>query len=466
MKAKSALDTMERIRKARSLNDVVSIVRDIAKNVVAQQKSVTKMGVSLSAGKKIKDETLDIDHTGKKPVRVRVGSKKKKGSAPLSSGAKLEGFKAPPAGQVKEHMEVVHQLHDNVKQLEAARALIEQAFSRSAKKDVALKGIDALIKDSTKIVNNAYDMMEEISKKHIPEELEEMNQSLFDFLLEAVPQDKYANIIQGTYVTLRETDSSVAPAGKGPSKLKMNTDFVFSCYNVLENLEASDGYFFPKYVLVLTGVVDHRTKEGKPHSVLRYFLNALPDFREPGKYDLGAEVRDEADMMHRASLLLAHNSVVVPFERKPMPLTDSDVKTKGFHGIPNVARAYVDDDQLCVVVKKGKANTANIQKIQTEVMSLLTAVIRTPKKVKEAGPTGKGGTVFKSAGRGSVILPARPVKEGDNTVLKFSLIPNIPETDAQQKYTVNVAKLKDLQEMLELPDDVMSEVKKALKHHI
>lgn len=446
MKTKHS-DRLEKVRKARSLNDVISIVKDIARDVVGHQKLIPKGFAATAAGKKPTEQTLVIDHGGEGPSKLKPKASKPKKiglkpGKPAGQGVKLAEFVAPPIKKIKEHSALIHDLEENAHALDAAEAMIKQAFRSAAKQQMALKGIAALKAEVEDTLSKAYQMLQSIGSKHLPPEMEQLNQSLFDFLIENIPQTKYDDITQHVFVTMHEKDE---PAGevkpKGPNKIKIASEFTFACYNIIENLKNADGYTFPQYVMVLTGVVDRNGK-------MRFFLNGLPDFKAPGKYAMGAEVTDDDDMVKRATLLLAHNDIVTQFEQKPMPMNTKEAQTRGFHKIKNVDRAFVISDELHVVVTKGKATPNNIHAIELEVRSLLAEVVGNLKRKR------------------TIIMPKTVKNKAGETVIKFRLVPNLPSSDEKEQYNVNVTKLKELQEILDLPDDVIHEVKKAIKHRV
>lgn len=443
MKTKYA-DRLEKVRKARSLNDVISIVKDIAKDVVGHKKIITK-GMTATAATKPTEETLEIDHGGHGPSKLPKKPKKKYGTKPqkpAGAGVKVEEFVAPPVKKIKEQSSLIHDLEENFHSLEAAEAMIKQAFSRATKQATALKGIQALKDEVQGMLDKAYELLQDISLKHLPDQLQELNQSLFDFMIEQIPQTKYEDITQHIFVTMHETDQPAGEAkAKGPSKIKIASEFSFHCYNVVHNLKTSSDWKFPQYVMALTGVVDKNMK-------MRFYLNALPDFKAPGKAPLGAEVNDADDLVRRAMLLLAHNDVVTEFDQKPMPLTTQEAEHRGFHRIAGVKSAKVVADELRITVLPGKATQANLQKIELEVRSLLQGVVGNLKRKR------------------TVIMPKVAKNKAGETVIRFRLIPDLPSSGEKQQYHLNVSKLREMQEILDLPDDVAEQIKKVLKEHV
>lgn len=462
---------LEKLRKSRSLNDVVSVMKDIGKDLLSSRRAVQKIEASNKRSNKgvqkisisstpAKPKSLKIGHDGHGPdIKLKtieapdVKKAKQAQKATFTKRSKSEGislqntkYVAPNIGsaeKIQNSIDIIHDLHENLVELDASREKIIQQFKGAKNYKIALNGLNALISEQEEILGSAYNMLEVIAQKHIPEELEDMHEALEDFLGDHLHQNQYQEMRQEIYVTVKHTDDKVDGAvSKGPKKIKIdvkNADFAFHCYTIVSGLKNSDGYEFEEYCIVLTGLVDR-------NGTLHYHLNAMPDFKSPGKFDIGAEVIDEHAMITRMSLLLAHNDLVTELERKPMPLNTKSAKEKGFHGIPDVKTVSVIDNTLRVTIEKGKATATNIERVKIEVMSLLKALI------------GKRSR--------SKVLPRKAKNSEGLIVLIFSLIPDVPDTQDRKDYSLNVSKLLDLQNALGLPDDVVEDVKKAMLHRV
>lgn len=460
---------LEKLRKSRSLNDVVSVIKDIGKDLMSSRRAVQKIEASVKRSSKgvqkisisstPKSKVVRFDHSGfgekaelekvESPdvKKAKQAQKAKFAKRPKSEGIEVDAkYVAPNIGsaeKIQNSVDVIHDLHENLVELDASREKIIQQFKGAKNYNLAIKGLNALISEQEEILGKAYDMLEIIAQKHIPEELEEMHEALEDFLTDHLHENQYEEMRQEVYVTVKHTDNKPEGAvSKGPKKIKIdvkNADFAFHCYTIVSGLKNADGYEFEEYCIVLTGLVDR-------NRIMHYHLNAMPDFKSPGKFDIGQEVTDEHSMNTRMSLLLAHNDLVTEMERKPMPLNTKSAKEKGFHSIPDVKTVHVVDDTLRVTIEKGKATASNIERIKVEVMSLLKAVI------------GKRSR--------SKVLPRKAKNSEGLIVLIFSLIPDIPDTQDRKDYSLNVSKLLDLKHALGLPDDVVEDVKKAMLHRV
>jgi hypothetical protein len=261
-----------------------------------------------------------------------------------------------------------------------------------------------------------------------------MNEALQEFLQENLGENQYDDIREEVYVTVKGPDDDDGTVTKGPKKIKIDinkVDFAFHCYTIIDKLKNSTQFEFEEYCVVLTGMIDR-------NGTMRYFLNALPDFKTPGKFPIGQEIRTDTELEHRMSMLLAHNDIITELERKPMPLTTKTAKEKGFHSIDGVTAVHVVDDTLRVTVQKG----AKVDVIKAEVRSLLQSILGRRNKSK--------------------VLPREAKDNKGNVVLIFSLIPDIPDSEEKKDYSINVSKLMDLKHVLGLPDDVIDDVKHAM----
>ena len=252
---------MEKLRKVRSFNDVLAILKDIAKEVIAGKEAVSELKTSLSAGTNPVTE-ITIDHTGSArpttPRKVTVGPKvPNPGSL---TGLKLTKFVAPPIAVVRKHYSVISALHDNANELEAIEALITQAFASAKNQKQTLVAIKALRKEVESSLQKAFTALDSIAQKHLPTEMENLGDALVSYIIDSLNPRSYDNLEKEVYVALDEAKN-----------------IVFSMYISLKGLKNRTGFVFDEYYIILTGVINNK-------SVIHYYLNAIPEFKVPGKY--------------------------------------------------------------------------------------------------------------------------------------------------------------------------------------
>lgn len=405
---------LDQLRKARSLNDVLAVMRTITTEVRHSNTSV-----SLSASKVPSSadlEEITIDHAGgkaKSPRKVKVGSK----IATTGKLGKLVSFKAPPMDVVLKHYTVIKDLHENASELEAAEALIKQTFSKAKNQKAALSALKALRGEVDASLQKAFTALDGIATKHLPEEMATLGDDLVSFMIDHLAPDSYDNITKEVYVS---------PGDK--------KEIMFSLYVAIANLENRSGFVFEEYYVILTGIIG-------AGGVIRYFMNALPEFKVPGKYPPGKEIHNTREMTTRLGILLAHNEIVSDLERLPLPLNTDRAKSAGFTNITGVTDAYVKDDALCVVLGKGKDSPKNINAVSIQVIPLLNKVTGNSRRTK-----------------GTVSYRPVKIKRGGNTVLQFILTPAVGDPS----HTLNVARLQELQDLLGLTDHEVHVVKTIL----
>ncbi len=404
-------DRLEKIRKVRSFNDILDLIKEIGADVMADGKIVRKMGVSLSASK---DETIELRHGGiEKPKRT--GPRKistRRNQLGSSFKVRLEKFVSPPKTAIEKNLGVVQRLYDNAKELDALEALLTQGFSQTKNKNAALAGVRALKKEVEQSINAALSALNGIAKKHLPTELEQMRDVLTEFLLDNIPEKDYTDIGYLEYVSLPNKDS-----------------IMFSVYVEIEDLKNNNGYVFDEYFVILTGVIDLR------NGTMAYHINALPDFRVPGKYDLGYAVETETEMEHRVSMLLAHNDVITQMDRRPMPIEKDDQHSQHFLGINGVVGVDVRDDALYLQVEKPDPKTIN--RIVSTVLPLLNQSIGRKKDTS---------------------ISWKQVTRGGKKYLKFILYFK-PDQRAKQ---VNTGILDDIRNLFDLDDKQVSALRRSL----
>ena len=451
---------MERLRRARSLNDVVAIGTEVGKDITRVRNISKVLGIESIAA------TIKFSHdkvAGTKPGKINVT---KKQTAPSDMGAELSSFKSPPLNQVLQHSSVIHSLQENLQELEVAAAMVRTTFNRAKNQAPALKALDALVKEARTTLQNAYDSLGYIAKKHLPKEMALVGEEMRTWLIDNLDRRHYSNLSTSVYVTVGQdaatgklphqqfgtkakkptkTKLSVLPKPKKketevPTKEELKQDILFAFYINIEDLKDSSGAVLSNYYVILTGVISARSKK------MRYFLTGLPEFQAPGVYAPGAEVATPGEAIQRLRMLLSTNDILSSLEKKPMPINTADAARKGFNRLPGVSSTYVADDSLWVVMKKTKDLDAAIEKVVGHVFPLLNKAVGNDRR------TTRNPIKYKHI-----------IRKGEN-IIQFFLTPNVKKSDSQPGITAE--QLMDLKESLGIPAHVMEDIKKVLKRHI
>lgn len=406
----SKQDRMEKIRKARSLNDLMDVVQDIRGEATAGSKTTRNL---FRATASIIDESKivvirgDGDYT---PGRVSTKGKQK-----ISFGEKLKDFAAPSKVTVDKHVGVIEKLHGNARDLEAVEAMLRQQFSGIKNSKAAL---DAIVELKDSINESIYKAMESLNKmaeKHTPKQILALRDALEGHLIDTLPEDTYDNI--GTLDFINTTE---------------NGETVFSSHIQIDNLKNSHGYMFDVYYIILTGVVN---KAG----AVAYFVNALPDEQVPGKYPLGKQISSGDELKHRVEFLLSHNDILTELERAPMHVAHDELSRRGFDKIVGLKGAKIANDALTVEFEKGLKPAVRTEAIK-RIIALLNAAVSRKKTTEvahkaftKAGkefvefilyikPTGGKGTTHINLERFNEIAEIFDLSDGQKTALRRSLI--------------------------------------------
>ncbi len=406
-------DRLDRIRKVRSLNEVSEIFKSISGDVASHTREVSKLTDSTRrmVAKAAKDETLVINRSGRRPQRISTRSPRASGDYAESFNA----FKAPPSTSIDKHMQIVDALYDNARELDAVEAMLRQSFAGAKAQPSVLKAIASLKKEVNARVHEALSSLNKLAEKHFPDEMKKLRDQLTSLLLDLVPEDQYEDIESIDYAAMNAEGN-----------------YELSAYLEIKDLKNNDGYVFEEYCVVLTGVV-----HPKSHRVT-YYLNTMPDFRHPGSYALGKQINNAKEMEHQLRMMLAHNDVVSDLDRKPMPMDTKEAKAKGFKNIRGVGEVTVKDDALFLELNTAKSKSPAGQKaIVDQVIPLLNAA---------------------SGRKKDTAITYTTVNRGGKKLLKFILVFR-PGSGAK----FNTSKLANAQQMLELDDRQMKDLRRFLK---
>lgn len=385
---------LEQIKKARSLNDVMSVIDDIAFELKNSQAIVGRLIGSLSA-------EISFDTRNTRP-RTKVADTK---------------FVAPKAAELQKHIDVVNKLYANVLELDAAEAMVKQAFAGNKKQPAALKAIAELKASVDGSINDAFDALQEIANKHLPSNMTKFVDDLTSYIIDSLDAKTYKDIFRQVYVTYDPEDKTLLH---------------FSQYIGVEALKTVTGFTFDQYYIVVTGVID---KEGR----MTYYVNSFPDFKVPGKYPLGKETPTVDSAKKRVSLLLSHNDFAVTGDKLPMPIDDDRAKNSGLTSIKGVEKATVLNDELIVTLAPTVTSETTAQKILLDIMARLNAI---------------AGTA-----RSSKIFTYKLSKVKGKRTIKFILVPNV---DKSTKH-LNLDKLDEAAHLLNLTDTQKKAMRFALQ---
>ena len=317
---------IEAIRKARSLNDVLSIVSQIEKEYHKNVAVVDELAESISA-------EIVMDGRKRNPASVKVTK-----------------YVAPKSVELKKHWDVINSMYDSVMELDAAEAVMKQSFAGNKKTAPALKALQALKADIDEKLNHAFDAINSIAEKHLPYDLQKMSDKVVSTLLDHLNPKSYKDISRQVYV---------APVDKAMH---------FSVYITVDALKTESGFVFDQYNFVLTGVVDQQGN-------IEYFLTSIPDFKSPGRFPLGKQVSSTQDAQKRIDILLAHNDFLLTQDKLSLPFDEQRAKTSGMTNLKNVENVAIKDDDIIVTLSPTVKTDKVLENTIIDIMARLNGLV-------------------------------------------------------------------------------------------
>lgn len=414
---------VERLRKCRSIVEIRNVVDAISRSTQEAIQSLQRSGRSRS--KKVRMR-VSLNATSDQAIKLTQGRRGQtivKDGATLSDlrGVKLAKFVPPNKATLTKHAEMLHKLHGNEMDLNAAEGMLLHSFNSGAAQKSVLAAIKALKKETQAGLDKAFSVLNNVGVNHIPPEMETVIKEMGKYVATHIPSTQYTAFHDDMdYVVPASTDH------KGD-------EFQFCHYSQLKNLKNDKGYVFENFFLILTGVVNTL-------GIMRFYVNAFPNFIAPGHYPLGRAVVDVKDIEHRLHLLMMRNDIDTEFESRPMALTPQDLKAKGFTTVPGVKNVSVTKNVLTVDMGKG-VTPDQINKMLTDIIPLLN---------------------FHAGGKSTNVVNKPRVVKG-TTFLDFKLTPKRKADPTDQQFGTDSAKLEELQDVLGLDDHKMAAIKKALR---
>lgn len=312
---------IDKLRQARNVNEICSVVSNI-------RKSFTQLTKSLSFTVSVSNEFV---------IDGRQGS----GKAPVLPGMADPSFKPPALGRLSKHVQAITNMRDHLDDLEAALSMLQFSFQASSKQPAAVKAVTALIADVKKTITAAETTIGAVADSSMPDSLRVMGDAVAEHLVAELDADEYSDLV---------TQTLVAPVQGG---------FQYSTYINLKGLTDAKLYKYTNYYVIVSCIVD---KEGRA----THYVTSMPQFRAPSHFPIGRVVDTPKKAIFEVNLLLANNNVQIDFERRPIDL--KRMQTAGIANIANVEDVDVEDNFLIVKCSRSVSTEARAAKVAEAVM--------------------------------------------------------------------------------------------------
>ena len=340
---------------------------------------------------------------------------------PVNQGSNKKQIKvikkvSPKMSAIKGPFSVLQKLYDQHEDLYAAIQLVKTNYSGMKNANTALNAITKLFDEVDAKIGDALDEVGKHAEQYMPDELKEIGTKVEQSVLKQLDSDKYTD--HGYYVYAAPIDD------KGEPK------FQFTYYVSLTDLQDDSGYAYKEYLIAISAIVHAK------QPVMELYINGLQQFKLPGSFPLGKHIADEKQAVKQARLIMASSHIISDIDRQPIKADPQAIKNRIVD--KNVSDVIVKDDAI-IVLLKGKLTEDVKNTLITTIWSGLNAAIN-------------------KAGRSALKYSFKPYR--GTQAIEFVLVPQ----DGNKQVRLNMARLNDLKDMLNLTDDELRALKLALSH--
>lgn len=255
---------LDKLQKARSLNDVLGIVDSIKKKIETVGKSTNRLLKGLSSSKalviSLSANEIELGDIANQP---RPTQSKKGGMRTV-----LDKIKAPSPKDLSDNSSAIEELNDAIEDLNAAiRILSSKTFSKMDESKKAIESIKHIIREAGKIKREQLNAMQKLSRNYMPKEHSRQVKILEEIVENSIPDENYTGLSINSFVL-------------SPSK----DHIYFQTFVTVEDLSNAEGFIYENYSYVYTSVLDLNTSELAPH------ITSLKDPKVPGTFPIGIEL--------------------------------------------------------------------------------------------------------------------------------------------------------------------------------
>lgn len=317
-------DTLQDVRKARSLKELLQITTRIGSKIKQKKSLLAKLASRLMSlfSFKSKSSSDDKFELGDRPTLGNIN--------PKSGMATIENWKFPKTkiGLLKKALDEANEFNQYIYELEAVRNTATRNFPALKKaRQLLVKQVDQHLAEAAKAFDEAMLQLESVSneleKSHAPVQLRKWSKQLSRYLIKSIPVSAY-DLIDNPRLYVSEDNGKV----------------LFQYYITFHGLVDSADYVFKEYYIVLTGAV-------ADNGVIQFYVTTLDKFSVPGKFDLGKQVKHLANLLKTSVALLKVDRVLTVLERKPLTLDHDRTQTR-LSDIKGVASVKFPKDELFV----------------------------------------------------------------------------------------------------------------------
>lgn len=440
---------MERLRAARSVKEILSIVEPVEDLLSELGAKTDRLLKSVSSVKMVKhkislsNRALELSDIAEQDEADpdRLSGKIRRGVDARIPKLKTQvtGFKIPDMSKLTRDNETLADLTDVIKALDLAeQVLLGGSLSDVSSRNATLDHIRNSQKEAREILNNHLTAMSKIAKKTMPSQHKAVIKAVSAYIESVIDSAHHSGLFPRTFIYQPARNTFKYTAGNSTVETVVKDTVQYQTFIFVENFMNTDGEIFDSYAFVLTGVLD--LEDGK----LAHYLTTIKDDAVPGSFNLGREVENSGDLKRRINSLLSIDHFTTREDRKILPYSTQTLRRNtGLLGSSDkVDRVRIFGDEIYVRLVQG-LNASQEQNALEDISNALRSIF--------SKDLQRGNNALK--------LVVQNSRSTGRKIYKFFISP----VGKQDKISLTVSKLKDIADILELHPSQVDSIRQALK---
>lgn len=336
---------------------------------------------------------------------------KKLNTKKLSSQDLPTDFVKPNTEKLAKAFDVVDKYQDKIDSLDSVINTLSLEFSGERGAPATLKQLKDLRSTIKKKLDAAYKFLSDLAKNHEPKQFRELIDHVTDYVLET---------FTGNFESAKHISYIV------PQTIGKEDYLLISHYVEFKNFEADD-FVHPVFYLVINAQIN------LSNAKIKYFVNTLQHFTQPGRAGVGDEVKDKKEAATKALMLLELEGFTSLIDRTPIPTHQTKLNEINWSApsewIKKNGIKLIDND-IITVEFTNKVNKDNIQDAVNHFMKdLKTAII--PNNYR---------------------MQIRPRKNTSSKPYSVDFIFVLPDAHQRKEIKLDAKKVKALKDMFGMTD--------------
>jgi hypothetical protein len=339
----------QKLNKARSINEVLSIV-DLIKT---RLKNITKSSEKVLTALASNANKVQISLSAAREMEVGdIAPAAKKSGKSLKSKLDVNKFKTPSQKDLAQNSSLLVELNESIAELEVALRVIQsKQFAKFDNQRETSAMVRALIKEANATKKEQLDAMSKISKNYTPVAHRKVAKAVKDIANAEFPEENYSSIRVKTFILQPQEDT-----------------LYYQTFVVVQNLTNKEGYSYEDYSFVLTSVYDMKTGDMEPH------LTALKDPKVPGSFPIGNGIDSLSDLKRRMGAIYSIDGVETKGRKLKLKEDTTSVRRRSIAGFADTVKGIrVKDKDLYIRLKKGTPQS-KIDQIRNNLIPIFKSI--------------------------------------------------------------------------------------------